>query len=78
MKELIKQGNLSTLEEVVLQGFGDRLLGQTSTSPLVQDFLDKLPDYIVCIQLIFHLCIPLIRVAISQIFVENMKLFFIH
>jgi hypothetical protein len=49
IKDLIKQGNLSTLEEVVLQGFGDRLLGETSTAPLVQDFIDKLPDYIVCI-----------------------------
>jgi hypothetical protein len=48
IKDLIKQGNLSTLEEVVLQGFGDRLLGETSTAPLVQDFIDKLPDYIVC------------------------------
>lgn len=52
IKELIKHGNLSTLEEVVLQGFGDRLLGETSTAPLVQDFLNKLPDYIVCIQLV--------------------------
>jgi hypothetical protein len=55
IKDLIKQGNLSTLEEVVLQGFGDRLLGETSTAPLVQDFIDKLPDYIVCISFIFYL-----------------------
>ena len=47
IKELIRQGNLSTLEEVVLQGFGDRLVGETSSSPLVQEFLDKLPDFIV-------------------------------
>ncbi|CAG2171340.1 unnamed protein product, partial [Oppiella nova] len=46
IKELIRQGNLSTLEEVVLQGFGDRLLGETSHAPLVQEFLDKLPDFI--------------------------------
>lgn len=47
IKELIKQGNLSTLEEVVLQGYGDRLVGETSPAPLVQEFLDTVPAYIV-------------------------------
>lgn len=49
LKELIKQGNLTALEEFVLQGNGDRLLGETSSAPLVQEFLDNLPTYLVCV-----------------------------
>ncbi|KAI1292899.1 Serine/threonine-protein phosphatase 6 regulatory ankyrin repeat subunit B [Halotydeus destructor] len=44
IKELIKQGNLSTLEEIVIQGHGDRLLGETSTMPLVDEFLQRVPS----------------------------------
>lgn len=47
LKELIKQGNLTALEEIVLQGNGDKLLGETSTAPIVQEFLDNLPSYLV-------------------------------
>ena len=47
LKELIKQGNLTALEDIVLQGTGDRLLGESSSSPLVQEFLDNLPNYLV-------------------------------
>lgn len=47
VKELIKQGNLTELEELVLQGNGDRLLGESSSAPLVQEFLDNLPNYLV-------------------------------
>lgn len=47
VKELIKQGNLTALEDIVLQGNGDRLLGETSSAPLVQEFLDNLPTYLV-------------------------------
>lgn len=46
VKDLIKQGNLGVLEDLVLQGNGDRLLGETSSTPLVQEFLDNLPDYL--------------------------------
>jgi len=49
LKELIKQGNLAVLEDIVLQGNGDRLLGLgNSSAPLVQEFLDNLPSYLVC------------------------------
>ncbi|RWS09895.1 Tankyrase-1-like protein [Dinothrombium tinctorium] len=46
IKELIKQGNLSAIEEVVIQGFGDRLIGEHSSAPLVQEFLDRVPALI--------------------------------
>lgn len=47
IKELIKQGNLSQLEQVVIQGYGDRLIGESSLSPIVQEFLDRIPQLIV-------------------------------
>ncbi|RWS24236.1 Tankyrase-1-like protein, partial [Leptotrombidium deliense] len=46
IKELIKQGNLTAIEEIVIQGFGDRLIGETSSAPLVQEFLDRVPALI--------------------------------
>lgn len=52
-KELIRQGNLTELEELVLQGHGDRLLGESSSAPLVQEFLDNLPNYLVSLLEIF-------------------------
>ena len=47
IRELIKQGNISTLEEIVIQGYGDRLIGETSSAPLVQEFLKNVPSLIV-------------------------------
>ena len=47
IKELIKQGNLSQLEQVVIQGYGDRLIGESSLSPIVQEFFDRIPQLIV-------------------------------
>lgn len=49
IKELIKQGNLTTLEEIVLQGYGDRLIGEASSAPIIQEFLDHVPDLIVSV-----------------------------
>ena len=46
VRGLISEGNLDELEASVLQGFGDRLLGETSQAPLVQEFLDNLPGYL--------------------------------
>ncbi|XP_077554664.1 uncharacterized protein LOC144169409 [Haemaphysalis longicornis] len=46
IREVIGQGNLEALEELVLHGHGDRLLGETSPNPLVQEFLDIVPGYI--------------------------------
>lgn len=47
IRELIKQGNITTLEEIVFQGYGDRLLGETSFVPIVQDFLNRVPSLLV-------------------------------
>ncbi|KAK8788073.1 hypothetical protein V5799_022146, partial [Amblyomma americanum] len=46
IREVIGQGNLEALEELVLHGHGDRLLGETSPNPVVQEFLDIVPGYI--------------------------------
>ncbi|XP_015786659.1 uncharacterized protein LOC107363890 isoform X2 [Tetranychus urticae] len=46
IRELIKQGNITTLEEIVIQGYGDRLIGETSSAPLVQEFLKNVPQLI--------------------------------
>lgn len=51
VRELIRNGNLNELEEIVLQGYGERLLtinNNNTAAPLVQEFLDNLPNYLVC------------------------------
>ncbi|XP_064456948.1 uncharacterized protein LOC135367588 [Ornithodoros turicata] len=45
IREIIAQGNLEALEELVLHGHGDKLLGESSPNPLVQEFLDTVPGY---------------------------------
>ncbi|XP_023215498.1 serine/threonine-protein phosphatase 6 regulatory ankyrin repeat subunit B-like isoform X2 [Centruroides sculpturatus] len=50
IQEIIDEGNLEKLEELVLQGKGDKLFGETSANKLVQDFLDKVPSYMERIQ----------------------------
>ncbi|CAL1264914.1 unnamed protein product, partial [Larinioides sclopetarius] len=45
IRELISDGNINALEELVLQGQGDRLLGETSAIPKVQSFLNIVPMY---------------------------------
>ena len=47
IRELIADGNISALEDLVLQGQGDRLLGETSSIPKVQSFLNIVPMYMV-------------------------------
>lgn len=50
VREVIRNGNLNELEEIVLQGYGERLLAvnNNTAAPLVQEFLDNLPNYLVC------------------------------
>ncbi|XP_018494867.1 uncharacterized protein LOC100901587 [Galendromus occidentalis] len=45
VREMIQQGNLELLEEMVLHGHGDKLLGETSSDAVVQEFLDTVPGY---------------------------------
>lgn len=47
VREMIRHGNLEVLEELVLHGHGDKLLGETSSDPVVQEFLDTVPGYMV-------------------------------
>ncbi|UYV67595.1 hypothetical protein LAZ67_5001326 [Cordylochernes scorpioides] len=45
VRELIVQGDLAALEELVLLGQGDRLAGEKCDNTLVQQFLDNVPLY---------------------------------
>ncbi|KAG8194828.1 hypothetical protein JTE90_017267 [Oedothorax gibbosus] len=47
IREMITNGSLEHLEELVLQGHGDRLLGEPSTNPIVRDFIHMVPIYMV-------------------------------
>ena len=44
---LIEQGNMELLAGMVLNGEGDRLIGQTSSNSELQTFLDNVPIYMV-------------------------------
>ncbi|XP_054706765.1 poly [ADP-ribose] polymerase tankyrase-2-like [Uloborus diversus] len=45
IRELISHGSIDALEELVLHGHGDRLLGESGTNPLVRDFIRMVPIY---------------------------------
>ncbi|GFQ67824.1 tankyrase-1 [Trichonephila clavata] len=45
IREMLSNGSLDALEELVLQGHGDRLLGESATNPLVRDFIHMVPIY---------------------------------
>ncbi|KAG8192459.1 hypothetical protein JTE90_017989 [Oedothorax gibbosus] len=45
IREIISDGDVGALEDLVLQGQGDRLLGETSVIPKVQSFLNIVPMY---------------------------------
>ncbi|XP_076319726.1 uncharacterized protein LOC143230311 isoform X2 [Tachypleus tridentatus] len=45
IRELIEQGSMENLEELLLQGHGDRLLGETSSNDRIQEFLRMVPIY---------------------------------
>lgn len=47
IREMINSGSVEALEELVLQGHGDRLLGETSGNPIVRDFIRMVPVYMV-------------------------------
>lgn len=57
IREMINSGSVEALEELVLQGHGDRLLGETSGNPIVRDFIRMVPVYMV--RIVFHLLIYL-------------------
>lgn len=47
VKKLIKDVNLQSLEEKLLNGEGYKLIGNHSTNPKVKIFLQSVPIYIV-------------------------------
>jgi len=51
VKKLIKDGNVQSLEEKLLNGEGYKLIGHYSTNPKIKVFLQSVPIYIVNIRL---------------------------
>jgi len=51
IKKLIKDGNVQSLEEKLLNGEGYKLIGHYSTNPKIKAFLQSVPIYIVNIRL---------------------------
>lgn len=47
VKKLIKDGNVQSLEEKLLNGEGYKLIGHYSTNPKIKTFLQSVPIYIV-------------------------------
>lgn len=47
IKKMIKDGNVQSLEEKLLNGEGYKLIGHYSTSPKIKTFLQSVPIYIV-------------------------------
>lgn len=47
IKLLIESGNMEQLAALVLNGHGDKLVGESSDNPELQAFLDNVPVYMV-------------------------------
>lgn len=47
LAEMVESGNMEQLAAIVLNGEGDRLVGQKSSNPEIQAFLDNVPIYMV-------------------------------
>lgn len=47
IKEMVKSGNMEQLAALVLNGEGEKLIGETSDNPELQTFLDNVPIYMV-------------------------------
>lgn len=47
IKKLIKDGNVQSLEEKLLNGEGYKLMGHYSSNPKIKTFLQSVPIYIV-------------------------------
>lgn len=52
VKKLIKDGNVQSLEEKLLNGEGYKLIGHYSLNPKIKAFLQSVPIYIVNISTI--------------------------
>lgn len=51
VKKLIKDGNLLSLEEKLLNGEGYKLIGHYSANPKIKTFLQSVPIYLVNIRI---------------------------
>lgn len=47
IKAMVEEGNMEQLAGLVLNGEGDKLVGQKSDNPELQSFLDNVPIYMV-------------------------------
>lgn len=54
VKKLIKEGNVQSLEEKLLNGEGYKLIGHYSVNPKIKMFLQSVPIYIVNINLFLN------------------------
>lgn len=54
VKRLIKDVNVQSLEEKLLNGEGYKLIGQYSVNPKIKTFLQSVPIYLVNIRYIFY------------------------
>lgn len=52
IKKLIKDGNVQSLEEKLLNGEGYKLMGHYSSNPKIKTFLQSVPIYIVNIYIV--------------------------
>lgn len=48
---MVESGNMEQLAAIVLNGDGEKLVGQTSNNPELQSFLDNVPVYMVSIKI---------------------------
>uniref|UniRef100_T1IVP2 Uncharacterized protein n=1 Tax=Strigamia maritima TaxID=126957 RepID=T1IVP2_STRMM len=47
VRMLIQKADLNKLEAIVLNGYGDRLLGESSVNSRVKEFLDQVPEFMI-------------------------------
>lgn len=71
----MKKGRLDKIADYILDGKHDKLLGIKSDTPAVQDFLDKIPFYAVCIKLLICIYSFKLEKQISQ-FTKELNFFF--
>lgn len=55
IKKIIKEGDVQTLEEKLLNGEGYKLIGHYSVNPKIKMFLQSVPIYIVNIKLFLNI-----------------------
>ena len=52
IRALIQKGDLAKIERAIMNGYGERFLGETAMSTRVRDLLESIPEHLVNIN--FH------------------------